>query len=118
MLLWIDVWRAAVTAYVVQRARRDDAFQRFDGRERGTRAGRKIAVWLTNVANNRLFKARRLSVPGECRPVDPLKAGQRDFARRALRKACRRGAGNKRRTLFQKSRRLSVAALSDTTFAS
>src|SRR5205823_5967570 len=121
VLLGIDVGRATVAAVVVQAARRDDALQRFDRRERRTGAGREIAVGLAEVAHDRLLETRGLAVSGEPRAIDALPGLAGEGLRvRTLREPGGRGARDERGAMLQKAaaalrraRRVAVRRMAD-----
>src|SRR5258708_34073052 len=121
MLLRIDVGPAAVTAVVVQAARRDDPFQRLDRRERRAGARREIAVRPADVAHHRLLEARGLAVAGEGRAIDALPGMARESLRvRALRQAGGCGARDQSGALLQETaaafrgaRRVAVRCIAD-----
>ena len=57
MLTGIDVRHTVMVALEVQRARRDDALERLDRRERRARTRRKIAVRVQEMAHDGLLEA-------------------------------------------------------------
>src|SRR4051812_17801376 len=104
VLLRIDVGRAAVVADVVQRARRDDPFERLDRGVRHAGSRREVAVGAHDMAHDRRLEARRLAVAGEGRAVDTLPGLPRELLRRARRRyRSRCGAAYESRALCQKT---------------
>src|SRR3954467_1234685 len=72
MHLGIDIRRAAVAAIIVERARRNHAFQPLDRYEGGARSGRQVSIWAPDMALHRLLEHGRLPIAPETSAINAL----------------------------------------------